>query len=199
MKKVLTLALAFVALAGIVSCGGDDADPNQIVVDEVAAKLLNGYYVDWGTNSFRTDGESATHYMEFFITDGILEFDENGVPSDCIDCDLEVTIDAYSTGTSFAGGDYTVWDWCANGNLNGLWIDIENDDESIYASGYSGTISINGDAPNFKISFDFDVSDWNQCGAVRQSGTGCEGCNLAAVSGQFNKKFIEIDSEDVPR
>lgn len=199
MKKQLTLALAFVALAGIVSCGGDEGDPNQIVVDDVAAKLLNGYYVDWGTNNLRTDGPTTQHYMEFFITDGVPIFDENGTLSDCEGCDLEVTIDAYSSGTAFAGGDYTVWDWCNGGNLNGLYIDVENDDESISAVGYSGNISINGTAPNFKISFDFDASDWNECNISRVSGTGCEGCNLTTVSGQFSKKFIEIEAENVPR
>jgi hypothetical protein len=58
-EKLLTLALAIMALSFIVSCGSDDDTTPKFIIDEtnLGELELNAYYAESGQCCFRTDGE----------------------------------------------------------------------------------------------------------------------------------------------
>ena len=184
MKKLLSIALGLLALSILVGCGGDDEPGNELVFDGETYALMNGYIVHWGSPR-RVDGASGYH-TELFLTDGELVFDEFDVVSDCDGCDLELNFDLFSDGSSFAGGDYTLWDYCNGGDLNGGWIEIQSSD--VDAAGFSGNINVSGNTVTVNGKF----NNWNDC----SGGEGCDGCELVDVTIRL-KGLQELDPSQI--
>lgn len=196
MKKILMLALAFVALASVVSCSGDEEfGENELVINGVSFPITYGSY----------------YQTTFDFTGGIGRFDEIAVDpthigyvinftddtmSGCENCNYYGEIYIISKGgESFKNGVFNVTDVYTE--------DVDAETESfaflsmevnpaVYegiggiSSIAGGKIKVSGEAPNFTITFNFEADIYTESVEART-----EGEEVGTVKGQFKGELEE--------
>ena len=202
MKKLFTLAMAFVALALIVSCGKDDPNPSAIEIDgDAVAGILNAYVIDAGTtcSQCKTDGLGDLRETLFLLTDGEFTFNTEGYIIDFVEGDLDmwIELETYSLNESFEPGNFEIWDWWCETNYmyNGAWLySYWNDGSDIYYYGYDGSINIAKNGNKYTLKFNGEVYDYQD-----QIVTRTEGCswnyNQVDITGSFTATFTPISEE----
>jgi hypothetical protein len=220
MKKLTLLALAFAALALVVSCGGSDDPSSKFVIDSNGIPLKTGLaatYTESGgvarkdlppplfqkfvpaVSLQRTtgDGGEPITTLVLLMTNGSPVVDEDGcLTEECEDC----TLFAYAL--FFALGD----------EIPTGVLDTESDeydveyyfyigagyetDEAFYSYDLkSGTITLRGSFPKYTVKFNLDMYEYEYPNEARTIGAPA---TVVSLTGGFYKAFNEINIECVP-
>jgi hypothetical protein len=198
MTKTLTLLMAFVALATVVSCGKDDPNPENLTIDEtnLAPLILNAYIIDDGYNPVRAEGTPNTKYTKFYLTDGEFTFTTEGEIAEYTygDLELKIYIDVETEGTEFTIGEYDMYEYCSGNQptrgvtVNASWFDGEFD---YYYGHDGGSVTITGTDNTYTLSFDGLMNDYSGVSRIE----GCASYPNVEISGKIRKNFTPISEE----
>ena len=177
MKNKIYPILMLALIVGFTSCSKDDENEvqtsNALVVDATTYTLAKGAYVDYQNTILY--GTTNTHYnYEFLTTDGIFVVNSANELED-IKGKIAIFVDLYSAGaTSFKAGTYTFVSGANDGTLTDAQLKTKYENKNVCQYGFvvigtianaslgnvteidvkSGSVTIEGTKPNFKIIYD---------------------------------------------
>ena len=177
MKTKIYPILMLALIVGFTSCSKDDENEvqtsNALVVDATTYTLAKGAYIDYQNTILY--GTTNTHYnYEFLTTDGIFVVNSANELED-VKGKIAVYVDLYSAGaTSFKAGTYTFVSGANDATLTDAQLKTKYENKNVCQYGFvvigtianaslgnvteidvkSGSVTIEGIKPNFKIIYD---------------------------------------------
>lgn len=169
-------------IVGFTSCSKDDENEvqtsNALVVDATTYTLAKGAYIDYQNTILY--GTTNTHYnYEFLTTDGIFVVNSANELED-VKGKIAVYVDLYSAGaTSFKAGTYTFVSGANVATLTDAQLKTKYENKNVCQYGFvvigtianaslgnvteidvkSGSVTIEGTRPNFKIIYDLELEN----------------------------------------
>ena len=192
--------MAVIGLAVISSCGGDDESKPKLFVDDIdlSGFDMNFYYYEAGQPT--REDVNATYRLDFYVTDGSYDLDDNGMVTGSSSGQDMFYIDmyTYSDGTSFEEGEFNIWDisYCNENLYNGAIVYIYWGPEEDYYDyrGYSGSLDITRDGDKFTFTFDGVMLDYQDyTGPVRGDEVCVPSYASVPVSGKLSATSTEIN------
>ena len=182
MKNKIYPILLLALIVGFTSCSKDDENEvqtsNALLVDATTYTLAKGAYIDYPNTMLY--GTTNTHYnYEFLTTDGSFVVNSANELED-IKGKVAIFVDLYSAGaTSFKAGTYTFVSGANDGTLTNAQLKTKYENKSVCQYGTvllgtianaslgnaveidikSGSVTIEGTKPNFKIIYDLVLVD----------------------------------------
>ena len=196
MKKLLTLALAFVALATVVSCGGDEEfGENELVINGVTFPITFGTYYQTTYDFTNVPGRFEESQADGTHIGYVIYFTDDNAEG-CTNCNYYGALYLVSKGNeAFNNGSFDVtvaYPENIDENTESFaFLEMEINPEVYEGIGgvssiAGGKIKVSGEAPNFTITFNFEANVYTQDIVVRT-----EAEEVATVKGQFKGQFEE--------
>ena len=178
MKNKIYLMMMLSVIAGFISCSKDDPIEvevsNNVVVDATTYTLAKGAYVNYGNDILY--GSTPTHFnTEFFTTDGVFKLSTANELED-ITGKIAIYVDLYSAGIGSLKADtYTFVSDANDASLTAAQLKTKYENKNVCLYGAivtgpnattslgnngididvkSGTVTIEGTKPDFKIIYD---------------------------------------------
>lgn len=175
MQKLKLSAFLFLFVVLFSACNNDDETPSatsglgKVEVDGVDYEFTEGLIYDIGSD-FLQNGEANHYWYEFVMANGDFYFDAEQGFFDVENFNYLLYISAFSYDKDeFVGGDFfarysynsgyqnNMFDVAAlviDVNENGIW-----DEEDSISSAIDGNLIIEGERPEYRITFDLDFDE----------------------------------------